>query len=116
VAALNDVDDYTDITNVTVPDTAGWTSTTATTALADNPGTGINTVDISASVQEVVNRASWVSGQGMGVAAEETGGTAGNYISVDPNTNPGVLTINYLEAGGSLPPTRRASRRFTRIR
>lgn len=101
---------------------------TLTTAYADysaaRPASGTGSYDwpdFAASVQEVVDRSGWASGNYMNVFSKDNGssaGTATRYYSVDQTgtSQDPYITINYTDppAAGALPFLRRRTRTFQR--
>lgn len=83
----------------TAPKTTG---TTATVAWANN--SGYQSLDITAEVQAVVNRAGWASGNAMVVYFMDNTSTAGNFTHVQLYETSGAvaprLTITYTAGGG----------------
>jgi hypothetical protein len=87
---------------------------TLTTAKTDWDGTDLGTgdkiVSITSAVQEVIDRAGWVSGNDLNVIAVGQTGTAVRINTWDNSTSLCArLDIDYTEAGAatSLPPVRR---------
>jgi len=108
----NDVDNSANF--VTEADVVSRTLTTAnaswspsTTFTIDTP---VDTPDLVTVVQEIVDRASWASGNAMTFLLRESAGTGGqdqrSYLfSDDPAKSP-LLTINYVSGGGfNVAPT-----------
>lgn len=108
----NDVDDAAAFANNTANKPEGKTRTTATTSKTFTPsawtatGFGIDLVDVTTIVQEILDRGGWVSGNDMIIVGHNNGSANNNYIghsTYDSNSTRGAtLTINY--TAGS-PPT-----------
>jgi len=85
---------------------SGFTDTTGGTAQTSLPASGTFTVDITACVQDIVDRAGWSSGNDMRfrlfpVASYSTG----NIADLDAgHSNEAVIYIDYTAAGGSANP------------
>lgn len=99
------------IKGIAEDNTAAWSSTsrpsqrTKTTASVVwdftivTPPASKTTVDFTSVVQEIINRAGWVSGNAMGIVIEDNASTAGNFQSFEYYENQPTLTaeisINY---------------------
>lgn len=92
----------------TANDISGRTQTTATTAWnATAIGTGIKTTpDFKTSVQEVIDRAGWASGNAMAIIYKGNSGSAIRTRAWDAGTgSPAEISITYTApAGGGQPP------------
>lgn len=94
----------------TTADTA-WTQTSVT-------GGSRSSVDITAAVQEVINRAGWVSGNALVVLIDTHADTSvGEWQDYDPFNTAGAangpkLDIVYTAGGAASPPPRRRPYRF----
>jgi hypothetical protein len=66
-------------------------------------GYGVETVDVTALVQEIVNQAGWASGNALAIVCHDNGSSNDNYIghsTYDRATDRGAkLTIEYTEGG-----------------
>jgi hypothetical protein len=105
---LENVDSPAALTTV-AGDVSGRSLTTGVAWVASAVGTGfVQSPDITADVQTVVNRVGWVSGSSMNFISRGT--ALGNSRWAAYDTNPAQafkVTINYTVAAGSLPPIRR---------
>ena len=95
-----------DVDNSTLGDVTGLTTTTASVSWnTGNIGTNVRvTKDITAIVQEILNRGGWVSGNGMSIIIKGRDGSNYNFFgwSVDNSATPAddaILTINF-----TIPP------------
>ena len=108
----------TDIYGVDVDDAAEWsnpgnlpsaaTKTTANTNFAPT-GTGIEVIDVTAIVQEIVNRGGWVSGNDMAFVTSDNVGVATNtWAAEDFNAGGGnearltITLVPHVSLGGEL--------------
>ncbi len=97
-------DDQDDADTWSSGEVKGHATTTAVTAF-DNPGTGSKSIDVTAQVQEIVDRAGWVSGNAMRFSIRYAGGGGTNYIGLDAReksgSNHATLSIEYEDAAGA---------------
>lgn len=85
---------------------SGRTLTTAkTTVSADSVGVGFYAVDVTAVVQEIINRAGWVSGNDLALLMDALTGVnlAPDTYDNSP-TNAAKLDIDYTASGGGSIP------------
>jgi hypothetical protein len=68
-------------------------------------GFGIETVDMATIVQEIINRAGWVSGNALSILAYDNGSANSTYIGIstydNASTKAAKLTIGYTTGGGA---------------
>lgn len=83
-------------------------TTAKTTVSADSVGVGFYTVSITSAVQEVINRAGWVSGNDLAVIMDAltTPNLAPDTYDNSP-TNAAKLDIDYTEVSTGQPITKR---------
>lgn len=102
---------YTDSGGLTDTGTARTrTKTTASVSwsgsISQTTDVALDTPDITAIVQEIVDRVGWASGNAMGFYLSENGSTSGAYLSLyeynSSTTKCALLTIDYT-AGSSSP-------------
>lgn len=94
----NDTDDAPAWGGATTPESMTKTTTSAVMSNADVSG-GVHTVDVTDIVQEIIDRAGWVSGNDLAFGGDETGaGDAMAYL--DYPTVASALSIEYTEGGG----------------
>lgn len=109
----DDVDDAPAFSNTSLP--SGFTNTTATGTLLSS-STGLKTIAVTGIVQEILDRAGWVSGNDMRLAANASGGGTGSVYfddlgctSTPGNTGP-FATLEVTFAAAGQPAMRRISR------
>lgn len=85
--------------------TASVTKDFTTSAWASTIGYGVDLVDVTTLVQEIVNQGTWASGNAMAIVCHDNGSANTNYIghsTYDRATDRGAkLSINYT-AGGAV--------------
>lgn len=106
----NAIDDATTFnTSTQKPESKALTTASVTktyTSALWNPttGFGIETVDVAAVVQEIINRGGWASGNALSILAYDNGSANSTYIGIstyDSNSARGAkLTIDYTVGGG----------------
>lgn len=100
----DDVDDAPALSNTSKP-SSGWTNTTATSTISAGSGMS-TTISVTSIVQELVDRASWTSGNAMRFAFRiDDVETYDNITIEDYNASPAgtgaSLEITYTAAGGA---------------
>lgn len=96
-------DDVDDAPAFTASDTPrGITPTTASVSITGGISVGINTFDVTAIVQEIVNRGGWASGNDMRFTIQHAASTSGSWWinSTDSAGTDPELEIDYTEGGG----------------
>ena len=85
---------------------SGRTLTTAkTNVTANSVGVGFYAVDVTAVVQEIINRAGWVSGNDLALIMDALTGVNLSPDTYDNSpTNAAKLDIDYTASGGGLTP------------
>ena len=98
---IDDVNTWSDPGNLP----ASAPQTTAFTEIDDFTSTGIKTVDVTAIVQEIVNRGGWLSGNDIGfVIIDQSGANNNNANLADlshATAQSAELDVTYDEAGGA---------------
>lgn len=93
---FDDVDDAAEFANGNLP--SGVTKTTAKTVFSP-PGTGFQTADVKAHVQEIVNRSGWSANNAMRAALLDNVGTGINTAGIEDYAqsaaNSARLTVDY---------------------
>jgi hypothetical protein len=93
----NDVDDAAVWGAGNLP--SNITQTTAASTVDNFTSTGVQTVDVTAIVQEIINRAGWASGNDLALVLFDDQASDGNYAEVadfsHATAQEGRLSINY---------------------
>ena len=110
---LHDVDDPAALGAGDTPDVLGRTRTTASQSWTDNNlnnvatgGGWVQSPDISAVVQEVIDRPGWASGSALApllIAKTDVGGERLDFVAYDSNPFAGAETRCYLHGRWSAP-------------
>lgn len=104
----NDVDDAATFTTAANNISSRTLTTAKTTVSADSVGVGFYAVDVTAVVQEIINRAGWVSGNDLALIMDAlTGVNLGLDMYDGTPANAAKLDIDYTEVSTGQPITKR---------
>ena len=100
-----DVDDAATFSTAASNISSRTLTTAKTTVSADSVGVGFYAVDVTAVIQEIINRAGWVSGNDLALLMDALTGVnlAPDTYDNSP-TNAAKLDIDYTASGGGLTP------------